>query len=86
MSQVSLSCVQLLADPDSNAQLLGISIKPRIAPLVENIYGFNTSHAPESISSNATLAQMLLKDMNFVFVCHTHFATSKTLTPEQIGS
>jgi Domain of unknown function (DUF6532) len=44
-------------------------MRPRIAPLVENMYGFNTSHAADSISSNARRAQKLLRDMNFVYVC-----------------
>ena len=37
---------------------------------VETLYGFDSSHAADSISRNATLAQALLSDMAFIYrVC-----------------
>ncbi|KAH9970475.1 hypothetical protein BJV74DRAFT_867087 [Russula compacta] len=42
-------------------------MKPTVATLVENLYQFNTSQARESICSNTKRAQMLLRDMNFVY-------------------
>ncbi|KAI0265923.1 hypothetical protein BC834DRAFT_158132 [Gloeopeniophorella convolvens] len=42
-------------------------LKARIAPHVENIYGFNTSQASESIGRNAALAQKLLSGMTFIY-------------------
>jgi hypothetical protein len=60
-------------------------MEPRIANLVENLYRFDTSHAHNSIGSNAKLAQTLLRDINFVYsVCHSRtllVATRMTLTP-----
>jgi hypothetical protein len=45
-------------------------IKLRIKQVVEFLYGFDTSRAPESISRNAILAQALLANMTFVYgVC-----------------
>ncbi|KAH9965684.1 hypothetical protein BGW80DRAFT_747777 [Lactifluus volemus] len=49
------------------AREISASMRHRIAPLVENMYGFNTSQAADSISSNARRAQKLLRDMNFVY-------------------
>jgi hypothetical protein len=44
--------------------------KKRVIHIVEAQYGFDTSHAPDSISSNATLSQALLSDMAFIYrVC-----------------
>ena len=42
-------------------------MKPKVATLVETLYHFNTSQAPDSIRSNIELAQTLLKDMNFIY-------------------
>jgi hypothetical protein len=42
-------------------------IKLRIKQVVEFLYGFDTSRAPESISRNAILAQALLANMTFVY-------------------
>ncbi|KAI9451002.1 hypothetical protein BJY52DRAFT_135046 [Lactarius psammicola] len=47
-----------------------VDTKTRIMHVVEAQYGFDTSHAPDSISRNATLSQALLSDMAFVYrVC-----------------
>jgi hypothetical protein len=42
-------------------------MKPKVTTLVEHLYHFKLSNAPESISSNAERAQMLLEDMNFIY-------------------
>ena len=73
-----------LADACINARQLGAAMEQRIAALVENLFGFSTSHAHSSIGSNAKLAQTLLRDINFVYsVCHSPtllVATRMTLT------
>ena len=44
--------------------------KKRVMHIVEVLYEFDTSHAPDSISRNATLSQALLSDMAFIYrVC-----------------
>ena len=44
--------------------------KKRVMHIVEAQYEFDTSHAPDSISRNATLSQALLSDMAFIYrVC-----------------
>jgi hypothetical protein len=44
--------------------------KKRVIHIVEAQYGFDTSHAPDSISRNATLSQTLLSNMIFIYrVC-----------------
>jgi hypothetical protein len=44
--------------------------KKRVMHIVEAQYGFDTSHAPDSISRNATLSQALLSNMAFIYrVC-----------------
>jgi hypothetical protein len=42
-------------------------MKPKVSILVQHQYRFKTSKAPGSIRSNAKLAEMLLKDMNFIY-------------------
>ncbi|KAI0288503.1 hypothetical protein B0F90DRAFT_1802638 [Multifurca ochricompacta] len=56
-------------------------MKPKIVTLVEYIYGFNTSRAHKSISSNAKRAQMLLRDMNFVYPDSEDMGTGKRHNP-----
>ena len=46
---------------------LFMETKRRILHIVEAQYGFDTSHAPNSISANAALAQALLSGMGFVY-------------------
>ncbi|KAI9450996.1 hypothetical protein BJY52DRAFT_1175373 [Lactarius psammicola] len=46
---------------------LFINTKTRIVHVVETLYGFDTSHAPEIVSRNATLSQALLSDMAFIY-------------------
>ncbi|KAN0137443.1 hypothetical protein V8E53_004888 [Lactarius tabidus] len=41
--------------------------KKRVMHIVEAQYGFDTSHAPDSISRNATLSQALLSNMAFIY-------------------
>lgn len=54
---------------DGNMKLF-IETKKSITHIVEVQYGFDTSHAPDSISSNAALAQALLSNMAFIYrVC-----------------
>ena len=44
--------------------------KKRVMHIVEVLYEFDTSHAPDSISRNASLSQALLSDMAFIYrVC-----------------
>jgi len=54
---------------DGNMKLF-IETKRRILHIVEAEYGFDTSHAPDRISSNAALAQALLSNMAFVYREH----------------
>jgi len=42
--------------------------------LVESLYGFDTSRAPDSITRNAELAQALLANM--AFICRVRHITS----------
>lgn len=49
-------------DPQLYAEM-----KPKVATLVETLYHFNTSQAPDSIRFNVELTQTLLKDMNFIY-------------------
>ncbi|KAH9057237.1 hypothetical protein EDB87DRAFT_1833256 [Lactarius vividus] len=51
---------------DSNMRLF-IDTKKKIVHVVEVQYGFDTSHAPNSISRNASLAQALLSHMAFIY-------------------
>jgi hypothetical protein len=63
----------------SKPWMLATSIKPGIAPLVKNLYGF--SRKKDSKDGNAQRAKTLLEDMNFVYkVCRSHsrFATHRT--------
>ncbi|KAH9000911.1 hypothetical protein EDB86DRAFT_2903919 [Lactarius hatsudake] len=46
---------------------LFIDTKTKIMHVVEAQYGFDTSHAPDSISRNAALVQALLSDMAFIY-------------------
>ncbi|KAH8998369.1 hypothetical protein EDB86DRAFT_841298 [Lactarius hatsudake] len=46
---------------------LGAELKPKFATLVEHMYNFNTSLARASIIYNATRAQELLRDMDFIY-------------------
>jgi Domain of unknown function (DUF6532) len=54
-SQLVISTITLLTD-----------MKAKITHLVESLYGFDTSRAPNSISHNARRAQALLANMAFV--------------------
>ena len=61
-------------------------MKPKVAILVEHRYGFSTSKALESIRSNAELAEMLVRDMNFIYPVRHYLRQasiqlSRTLTP-----
>ncbi|KAI9447462.1 hypothetical protein H4582DRAFT_5138 [Lactarius indigo] len=51
---------------DGNMRLF-IDTKTKIMHVVEAQYGFDTSHAPDIISRNASLAQALLSDMAFIY-------------------
>ena len=42
-------------------------MKPELTSIVEHLYHFNASEAPESIRSNVNLAEMLLRDMTFIY-------------------
>ncbi|KAI0294526.1 hypothetical protein BC826DRAFT_1104596 [Russula brevipes] len=42
-------------------------MKPNVATLVETLYHFSTSQAPDSLRSNRERSQMLLRNMNFVY-------------------
>ncbi len=42
-------------------------MKMRVKHLVESLYGFDTSRAPDSISRNAGRAQALLTNMAFIY-------------------
>jgi len=42
-------------------------MKPKVSTLVERLYNFKTSRAPESIRLNVELAKVLLRDMNFIY-------------------
>jgi hypothetical protein len=42
-------------------------MKPNVTTRVEHLYHFKTSKAPESIRFNVKLAEMLLRDMNFIY-------------------
>ncbi|KAH9035131.1 hypothetical protein EDB83DRAFT_2525086 [Lactarius deliciosus] len=44
-----------------------VDTKTKIMHAVEAQYGFDTSHAPDSISRNASLAQALLSHMAFIY-------------------
>ncbi|KAH9167169.1 hypothetical protein EDB89DRAFT_137186 [Lactarius sanguifluus] len=44
-----------------------IDTKTKIMHAVEAQYGFDTSHTPDSISNNASLAQALLSHMAFIY-------------------
>ena len=58
---------------------LGAEMKPKVTTLVENMYKFRTSHAYPCISYNARRAQLLLKNMNFVYpVRQRHTSRSST--------
>ncbi len=46
-------------------------MKPKVNTLVEHLYHFETSKAPESIRSNVELAKILLRDMNFIYLVST---------------
>ena len=60
---------------------LGAEMKPKVTTLVENLYNFRTGQAHSSISYNTTRAQVLLKDMNFVYpVRQRHTSRSSTMT------
>ena len=59
-------------------------MKPNVTTRVEHLYHFKTSKAPHSIQSNAELAKMLLKDMNFIYHVRPRFcfaSAQNTLTP-----
>ncbi len=67
---------------------LFIETKTRIVHTVEALYGFDTSHAADSISRNAALSQALLSDMAFVYRVRlsplpftTHRPSRRNLTP-----
>ncbi|KAH9008200.1 hypothetical protein EDB84DRAFT_134810 [Lactarius hengduanensis] len=51
---------------DSNMKFF-VDTKTKIMHVVEALYGFDTSHAPDSISRNASLAQALLSHMAFIY-------------------
>ncbi|KAH9165355.1 hypothetical protein EDB89DRAFT_2076903 [Lactarius sanguifluus] len=51
--------------PDGSTKLF-VDAKTKIMHVVEAQYGFDTSHAPESIGRNTSLAQALLSDMTFI--------------------
>jgi hypothetical protein len=54
---------------ESNMKLF-TETKKKVMHIVEAQYGFDTSHAPDSISRNATLSQALLSNMAFIYrVC-----------------
>ncbi|KAH9071106.1 hypothetical protein EDB83DRAFT_315049 [Lactarius deliciosus] len=55
------------AEVTSICKRLSAELKPRFATLVEHMYSFNTSLARASIIYNATRAQELLRDMNFIY-------------------
>jgi hypothetical protein len=42
-------------------------MKTKTKSAVESSYGFDTSQAPQSISSNASRAQALLADATFIY-------------------
>jgi hypothetical protein len=68
---------------DGNVKLF-METKKRILHIVEAQYDFDTSHAPNSISSNAALAQALLSGMAFVYrVCPFLITTYKSPTISQ---
>ncbi|KAH9014235.1 hypothetical protein EDB85DRAFT_2214734 [Lactarius pseudohatsudake] len=46
---------------------LFVDAKAKVMHVVEAQYGFDTSHAPESIGRNTSLAQALLSDMTFIY-------------------
>ncbi|KAH9045899.1 hypothetical protein EDB83DRAFT_2553824 [Lactarius deliciosus] len=52
---------------DGNMKLF-IDTKRKIMHVVEAQYGFDTSHAPDIISRNASLAQALLSGMAFIYL------------------
>jgi len=58
----------MLVTTDGGIDLrLFAEMKPKVSTLVEHLYHFKTSKAPESILSNVELAKMLLRDMNFIY-------------------
>ena len=74
---------------DSIDPRLYAEMKPKVATLVETLYHFNTTQAPDSIRSNIGLAQKLLKDMNFIYPVRQYpsWSARRTLTPFRlIGS
>jgi hypothetical protein len=67
--------------PTSIRKQLGLEMKPKVTTLVENMYNFKTSQAPYSVSYNAIRAQVLLKDMNFVYPVRQRYTSrSSTMT------
>jgi hypothetical protein len=73
-AQSYFSSFYVHSDPQvtSIGKQLGAEMKPKIATLVENLYGFKTSQAHNSISHNAKRAQELLRDMNFTYPVRLH--------------
>jgi len=51
----------------STRERLRSELKPKVATLVEYLYGFNTSQARASVIYNARRAQELLREMEFIF-------------------
>jgi hypothetical protein len=58
----------MLVTTDGSIDLrLCAEMKPKVSTLVEHLYHFKTSRAPESIRFNVELAKVLLRDMNFIY-------------------
>ena len=53
-------------------------MKPKVTILVEHRYHFNTSKAHESIRFNVKLAEMLLRDMNFIYPVRRYLRRTST--------
>ncbi|KAI0280059.1 hypothetical protein BGY98DRAFT_966330 [Russula aff. rugulosa BPL654] len=68
LGQRPMGLNSMLATTDGGIDLrLCAVMKPKVSTLVEHLYQFKTSSAPESIRSNVELAKVLLKDMNFIY-------------------
>ena len=53
-------------------------MKPKVTILVEHRYHFNTSKAHESIRFNVKLAEMLLRDMDFIYPVRRYLRRTST--------